>query len=60
MEELLELDGLTTHPVSAAGHDDLVISVGLGAWAALRAVPELVPGAPKHKQNFGFMPFPLV
>ena len=58
-EELLELDGQTTHPVSAAGHDDLVIAVGLGAWAALRAVPELLPGASKSKQNFGYMPFPI-
>jgi hypothetical protein len=59
MEELLELDGTTTHPVTAAGHDDLVIAVGLGAWAALRVVPELLPGASKTDQNFGFMPFPI-
>jgi len=60
MEELLELDGQTTHPATAAGHDDLVIATGLGAWAAGRAVPELVPGMRREKQNFGFMPFPLV
>ena len=59
MEELLELDGQTSHPASARGHDDLVIAVGLGAWAALRAVPELVPGASKRQQNFGYMPFPI-
>lgn len=60
MEELLELDGQTTHPASASGHDDLVIASGLGSWSALRAVPELLPGAERHKRNFGFMPFPLI
>jgi hypothetical protein len=60
MEELLELDGKTTHPASPSGHDDLVIATGLAAWSALRAVPELLPGSPKEKQNFGFIPFPLL
>jgi hypothetical protein len=42
-EELLHLSGTTTHPQGRQMHDDLVMSTGLAAWAALRDFPELYP-----------------
>ena len=45
MGEMLELSGESTQPESGGAHDDLVMSTGLAAWAAIRDTPELIPGA---------------
>ncbi len=42
--EMLDLSGDSTHPASPGAHDDLVIAVGLAAWAAAADTPELLPG----------------
>ncbi len=45
MEEMLEISGESTQPESRKSHDDLVMSTALAAWAAIRDIPELRPGA---------------
>lgn len=44
--EFANLAGGSTQPATADAHDDLVIAVCLGAWAALRDAPELLPDRP--------------
>jgi len=43
-EEFAGLTAATSQPASAAAHDDLVMALALGAWAALSDAPELLPG----------------
>jgi hypothetical protein len=61
--EMLELSGDRTQPESPNSHDDLVMSTGLAAWAAIRDTPELRPGATgKYGDNgptYGFIDKPL-
>lgn len=63
MAEMLELSGESTQPQSEAAHDDLVMSTGLAAWAAVRDIPELRPGAMGTSDNngptYGFVDKPL-
>lgn len=53
MTEMLELNGESTQPQSNKSHDDLVMSTGLAAWAAIRDIPELRPGAKESSENNG-------
>ena len=53
MEEMLEISGDSTQPESRKSHDDLVMSTALAAWAAIRDIPELRPGANESKEGSG-------
>ena len=53
MEEMLEISADSTQPESRKSHDDLVMSTALAAWAAIRDIPELRPGANESKEGSG-------
>jgi len=43
LEEMLDLNAVTSHPNKTSNHDDMVMSLALGAWQATRQHPELLP-----------------
>ena len=43
LEELLDLNAVTSHPNKTSSHDDMVMSLALAAWQATRQHPLLLP-----------------